>query len=200
MRSPGALRRATRAGASWVLPMTLLVGLSATHATAGTDDLAALFGSRVTANERFKAPFAAGDFDGDGELDALYLVSIRGAAPDSILNSDVTVLGMLFGQEALGDRPEGLALAVRLAGGKGKFLLTGYEGEGVTAYFESPIWSDPEPPLGVAKRGSESFEAFRRQEPRIKFDVIVVGTEAGIDTALYWTGAGFALFQPSEEP
>jgi len=29
---------------------------------------------------------------------------------------------------------------------------------------------------------------------------LVVGTEAGIDTALYWTGKGYALFSPEEEP
>jgi len=28
----------------------------------------------------------------------------------------------------------------------------------------------------------------------------VLGTEAGIDTALYWNGKTFALFEPNEEP
>lgn len=191
---------AARAATFRILPLLFLVGPIATQSLAGADDVPALFGPRVTASERFQAPFATGDFDGDGKPDSLYLVSIRGAAPGSSLNGDVTVLGGLFGQEALGDRPEGLALAVLLGGGKGKFLLTGYEGEGVTSYFESPIWSNPEPPLGVAKRGSADFEAFRRQEPHIAQDIIVVGTEAGIDTALYWTGSSFALFQPAEEP
>ena len=31
-------------------------------------------------------------------------------------------------------------------------------------------------------------------------DILVVGTEAGIDTALYWTGQSYAWFQPVEEP
>ena len=194
------LHRAIRASAFRVLSLILLVGLAAAESFAGGDDLAALFGSRVAASERFKTPFATGDFDGDGETDSLFLVSIQAAAPGQRLNDDVSVQGKLFGREALGDRPEGLALAVLLAGGKGKFLLTGYEGEGVTGYFESPIWNEAEPPLGVAKRGSESFEAFHRQLPRIEHDIIVVGTEAGIDTALYWTGNSFALFQPAEEP
>lgn len=194
------LGRVARALASRVLPLLLLAGSIATQALAGADDVPAQFGPRVTASERFQAPFATGDFDGDGKPDSLYLVSIRSAAPGITLNGDVTVLGGLFGREALGDRPEGLALAVLLASGKGKFLLTGYDGEGTTGFFESPIWSEPEPPLAVAKRGSADFAAFQRQEPHISQDIMVVGTEAGIDMALYWTGRSFALFEPAEEP
>ena len=196
----GRLLRVDRASALRILPLILFVVLAAADSLAGGDDLPALFGSRVAASQRFKAPFATGDFDGDGEADSLFLISIQAAGPGQTLNGGVTVQGELFGREALGDRPEGLALAVLFAGGKGKFLLTGYEGEGVAGYFESPIWNEGEPPLGVAKRGSESFAAFHRQMPRIEHDIIVVGTEAGIDTALYWTGNSFALFQPAEEP
>src|SRR5262249_2976490 len=67
-------------------------------------------------------------------------------------------------------------------------------------YFDTPIWSGSTPPVAVAKRGSKAFREFQKQEKRIQHDVLVLGTEAGIDTALYWNGKTFALFQPNQEP
>ena len=178
--------------------LTALGSLSA--AAASPDDVSKLFGSRVQANDRFAAPFATGDFDSDGTSDAVYLVTILPQSMDHKLASDVTVIGKLFGRAPLGPRGEALALAILQDGGKRKFLLTGYQGDGVTSYFESPIWSETPIPLAIAKRGSKSFEEFHRQEKRIAHDILVVGTEAGIDTALYWTGQSYAWFQPLEEP
>jgi hypothetical protein len=179
----------------------LLAGLAAGQALAGqADEVSKLFGPRVQANSRFKAPFATGDFDGDGKPDALYLVTILPGSAGDGFASDVSVIGSLFGQEALGARPEALALAIVQDGGRKKFLLTGYEGDGVADYFASPIWGEPSVPIQVAKRGSKAFEDFRQQDGKIRNDIIVVGTEAGIDTALFWTGLSYALFQPAEEP
>jgi hypothetical protein len=185
-----------------------LVGLAAAFALLATvqaaaaspDKVALRFGSRVQASGRFAAPFATGDFNGDGRPDAVYLVTIQPQSSENKIAGDVTLIGKLFGSTTLGPRGEALALAILQGGGKGKFLLTGYQGEGVAGYFESPIWSATPVPLAVARRGSTVFEEFRRQEPKIENDILVVGTEAGIDTALYWTGEGYALFQPAEEP
>jgi len=30
--------------------------------------------------------------------------------------------------------------------------------------------------------------------------MLLLGTEAGIDVALYWTGNGYAVFAPKEQP
>jgi hypothetical protein len=106
----------------------------------------------------------------------------------------------LFYSEPLGAHAEKLALAIVLAKGKRKFLITGYEGEGVTDFFASPMWSEKSVPLSIAKKGSQAWRDFQQQEKRIRNDVLVVGTEAGIDMALYWNGKAFALFEPSEEP
>jgi len=163
-------------------------------------DLSALFGARIQASPRFEAPYALGDFDGDGKPDALYLVTVLAESPQARLAGDVVVIDHLFGRGPLEARPETLALAIAMENGRRKFLLTGYQGDGVTGFFESPIWQDAPPPLRVEPHGSKVFEDFRGQEPGIRYDIIVVGTEAGIDTALYWTGRGFALFQPTEEP
>ena len=187
--------------AGMALGLTLLAALAATQvAAASPDNVSQLFGSRVEANPRFAQPYATGDLDGDGKPDAVYLVTILPQSADHKLASDVTVLGKLFGTAPLGPRGEALALAILQNGGKRKFLLTGYQGDSTTSYFESPIWSETPVPLAIAKRGSKSFEQFHRQEKRITHDILVVGTEAGIDTALYWTGQSYAWFQPLEEP
>ena len=159
-----------------------------------------LFGSRVSENARFKAPYLTADLDGDGAADAIYLVSIAAASPKAVIAADVTVSSRLFYSQPLGAHAEKLALAIVLAKGKRKFLITGYEGEGVTDFFDSPMWGETSIPLSVAKRGSQAWQDFQRQEKRIRNDALVVGTEAGIDMALYWNGKAFALFEPSEEP
>jgi len=183
------------------IAVALLIGLTAARAIAGqADKVAKLFGQRVQANSRFQTPFATGDFDGDGKPDALYLVTILPGSAGQGIESDVAVIGSLFGQEFLGARPESLALAIVQDGGRRKFLFTGYQGEGVTDYFGSPIWQESPVPISIAKRGSQTFEDFQRQDGKIKYDFIVVGTEAGIDTALFWSGRGYVLFQPAEEP
>ena len=178
-----------------------LVAAALSHAVrAAPSTISQLFGSRVEANGRFAQPYATGDLDGNGKPDAVYLVTILPQSAGHEIAGDVTVIGKLFGSAPLGPHGEALALAILQDGGKRKFLLTGYHGDSVSGYFESPIWSETPIPLAIAKRGSKSFEEFHHQERRIAHDILVVGTEAGIDTALYWTGKSYALFQPAEEP
>jgi len=157
-----------------------------------------LFGSRVVANARFVAPYLEGDFD--GTTDAVYLVTVLPASPKASFTKDVTVTGDLLGTAPLGNRGETLALAIVNGKSARKFLITGYEGEGVTDYFGSPIWGTKPIPLALAKKGSQAFRQFREQEKRITNDMLVIGTEAGIDTALCWNGARYVLFAPHEEP
>ena len=185
----------------FAIVLALLAGFVLVKAEAASpDEVPRLFGQRVEANSHFPVPFATGDFDGDGTADALYLVTVLPQAPGRRIAADVTVIGRLFGSEALGPHGESLALAILQDHGKRKFLLTGYHGDAVTDYFGSPIWSEMPVPLSIATRGSQPFEKFRQQGAKIEHDILVVGTEAGIDTALYWTGKTYALFQPAEEP
>jgi hypothetical protein len=163
-------------------------------------DLSALFGNRVMANARYKAPLFTGDFDGDGTPDAAYLLTILPESAQDKLAGDVTVIGTVFGREPLGARGETLALAIVQKSGRQKFLLTGYQGDGVADFFGSPIWGSLPPPIDIAKRGSTAFQTFQAEEPGIKQDILVIGTEAGIDTALFWNGQNYVLFSPAEEP
>ena len=181
------------------LAAALLFDFSVSRA-APAANVSVLFGSRVVANARFAAPYLAGDFDGDGTADAVYLVTVLPASPKASLAKDVTVIGDQLGAAPLGNHGEALAIAILNGRSGRKFLVTGYEGEGVTDYFGSPIWSAKPIPLTLAKKGSQAFRQFREQEKRITNDVLVIGTEAGIDTALYWNGTRYVLFAPHEEP
>ena len=97
-------------------------------------DISTLFGSRVTANARFKAPFFTGDFDGDGTADAAYLVTVLPESAQDKLAGDVTVIGTQFGREPLGPRGETVALAIVQKSGRQKFLLTGYRRRGCLGF------------------------------------------------------------------
>ena len=178
--------------------LAFLAGLA--PADAAPNDLPALFGTRVAPAARFPAPVATGDFDGDGMPDQAYLVTVKAGSATAKLAPDVTVNDKAFGAEPLGEHAADLALAIVPGSGKGKTLFTDYRGEDSTGFFTSPMWEEAKPPLSLAKRGSKAFAEFKRQKKAIRNDVLVVGTEAGIDMAIYWTGKGYALFEPDEEP
>lgn len=129
------------------------------------------------------------DFDGDGVADSATLVV---GGPIAV-SPGVTVISSLWGPKAKDTK--GGALLVRLGKTNRSFLLIDQSG-----FFDTPIWHQKPLPLEVAKRGSKAFKEFQSQEKRIKNDILVIGTEAGIDTALYWNGKTFALFAPAEEP
>jgi hypothetical protein len=160
------------------------------------------FGSRVATIAHFHQPYEVLDFDGDGVPDQLYLVSVAAGSPAATIAKDVTVLSRPLKGEPLGNRAEPLALAIVLGKSGQKYLLTDAMG-GTTHFFDqSPgsIWKQEPFPLSIAKRGSEQFVTFHKQEKQIAHDIVVLGTEAGIDIALYWTGKTFTVFWPPEEP
>ena len=156
------------------------------------------FGSRISPNPRFRSPYLTADLDGDGIADRIYLVSV--AAGDKGMAPDVTVVSNLWSSQPLGAHSEALAIAIVLGKNRRKFLITGYQGEGVSDFFASPIWGEKAVPLSVANAGSKTARDFEHENKSIKHDILVVGTEAGIDTALYWNGTTFAVFEPEEEP
>jgi len=182
------------------LAAILVAAVVVSGAVPAPPTIPSLFGSRVSENTRFKAPYLTADLDGDGAADTVYLVSIAAASPRAIIAPDVAVISRLFHSQPLGAHEEKLAIAIVFASGKQKLLVTGYQGEGVSGFFSSPIWSEKSVPLSAAKRGSQTFMDFQKQEKRIRNDILVIGTEAGIDVALYWDGKTFVLFEPDEEP
>ncbi len=185
-----------------LLMITGLMVLAASPARAAPD-IAALFGSRVKLNPHFSVPLVTGDFDGDGVPDTAYMVTVLPASARNGFAPGVTVLdGVMDGNDTvLGAHGAQTAPAIVQQGGKRKFLLTSHSSvDPAQGVFDSPIWSERPTPLSLAKRGSKAFRDFHAQVPQIRNDILVVGTEAGIDTALYWNGKTYVLFSPNEEP
>jgi hypothetical protein len=137
------------------------------------------------------------DINGDGVPDVVRAVSVKPGKRLHVPDED-QIYG-LWGGQKVRTREARRALSIEF-GGKWRhmFLITDVRPNG--GYFDTPQWSGSTPPISVAKRGSNAFKKFQKQEKRIRNDVLVLGTEAGIDTALYWNGKTFALFQPNEEP
>ena len=171
-----------------VFPIFLLLVSAPVYAS----PISALFGSRVTEHAGFKAPFLTADFDGDGEPDAVYVVAIAPGSAKKTLAANVAIAGFQTDATHLDKQGEAFALAIVQGKSKHKTLVIGP--------FDTPIWTVSPPPVSVAKRGSQAFKDFQRQEKRIANDVLVLGTEAGIDVALYWNGKSFVQFAPNEEP
>lgn len=163
--------------------------------------IAELFGSRVTGIARFSSPYARLDFVGDGVADPVYLVSIAHGSSKLTISSDVTVVPDVFGVppgHPLANNSERIALGVVLGRSGRKFLITDFDNS--AHFFDSPIWQEKSIPISVATRGSPAQKAFQKQAKSIENDILVLGTEAGIDIALYWNGKNFAVFWPNEEP
>jgi hypothetical protein len=174
------------------------LGLSAAAAQFGNDVETIVVTGRVMPVSGIKIPYTKLDFDGDGASDDVYVVSVS-AGKESLLPSKAVQIPGLWGGHKIGTGNARRALEIVL-GGKTRhmFLITDVEPNG--GYFDTPLWSGTTPPVSVAKRGSKTFREFQKQEKRIQHDVLVLGTEAGIDTALYWNGTTFALVAPNEEP
>jgi hypothetical protein len=180
--------------------LAVLAGVLAGPALAATpgtapQDVSHIFGSRVAQNSRFKEPVMIGDFDGDGAPDALYLVTVKPASATSTFAKDVIVVEGLWYSQPLGNHGENVVPAIVFGKSGRKFLLPGHEDRS-TDFFESPIWTQDPIPLSVAAKGSKQFKQFAKADKRIKNDIIVIGTEAGDDTALFWTGKKFAWYEP----
>ncbi len=170
--------------------LPLLVLLAALPASA--DPVSALFGSRVTEHTGFKAPYLTADFDGDGVPDAVYIVAIAPESARKTLAPNIAIAGFQTDAPHLDKQGDAFALAIVQGKSKRKTLVTGP--------FDTPIWTVSPPPVSVAIRGSQAFKDFQKQEKHIANDVLVLGTEAGIDVALYWNGKAFVEFAPNEEP
>ncbi len=134
--------------------------------------------------------------------DQAYLVSISAGSAKGGIAPDVTVVSDLWTDGPLGAHAEKIAIAIVL--GQEQAQIPDHQlfstPSGNAGFFDSPSWEQGDPPISVAKRGSAPFKDFQKQEKTIKNDVLVLGTEAGIDTALYWNGKTFVVFAPNEEP
>jgi hypothetical protein len=189
----------------WPAGVFVLLALAAPGARAA--DVSALFGARVTPIAGLANPVATGDLAGAGEIDEAYLVHVGPATEGKAISADVHVLTRLFGKEAFGATTSGAALAIVMPPPRGTFLVIDPSKDG-SGFSDSPSWSDAEAlkhpaklPIHVVKRSSATLKSYPCLRKPPKGDVLMLGTEAGIDIALDWTGATFKTCQnPNDEP
>ena len=151
----------------------------------------AVFGTFFSEAPNPRSPLAA-DLDGDGKPDEVYALVVRAQGRDDCVMPGVALVNP-WNAKASSPRGGSAAVGIRLASGA-RFVFHDPE------FFTSPIWTAKTLPLAVIKRGSREHREFTRQAAGLRHDIVVLGTEAGIDIALYWDGKRFQLLQPKETP
>ena len=151
-----------------------------------------VFGSTVEPVKGFKPYFLIGDFDGDGAQDALVVVRVKGARAE--LPKDVRFRNPFSDLPVVGPSKENrLALAIihdwKAAQPRAKILLIG-ESPVLALQYERAV-------SGRAEDASNLLSLMKRHGPRpkdqkfpplAKGDVILLSTEVGNDSMLYWDG------------
>jgi len=174
----------------------LVAGLAGPVIPAGAQqppsaDLAALFGPALAAHPRAKAPFAELDLDGDGKPDRVWVVRLARGGADALAKD--TRRTNPFGKRGLAGGGEPLALAIAHASGE-RWLVHD------SAFFATPIWQSSPLPIEPARRGTKAHRDAVAAGAKPRGDLLLLGTEAGIDVALFWNGRGYVVNAPKEEP
>jgi hypothetical protein len=130
-----------------------------------------------------------GDFDSDGKPDILSTVQINSnfqASPQQRLLNFWDTKPFLT--------PIPLAFSLKNSRDRQEFLIYS------AGYFQSPLWQQPRLPIRIVQRGTAEHGRWQQQVKAFKGDGIVLGTEAGIDTLLYWDGRSYRIYFPPEQP
>ncbi len=139
---------------------------------------------------RNRIPFRwEGDFDNDRAKDTLTVVRVTSAFRPS---SRVQLFNF-WGNAPL-KTPENLALQLISSRRKQPILIHSQN------YLDSPLWQGQQLPIQIIKRGTSAYQTWRQQVGTLRGDGIVLGTEAGIDTLLYWNGETYRLYSPPDLP
>lgn len=154
-------------------------------------DLKALFGPAVEAHPLAAAAFATLDLDGDGKPDSVWVVRVTRGGADALAKGVRTANPL--SKRGLGRNGEALALALQHAGGERWLIHAG-------DVLATPIWQSKPLPLEAAKRGSKPFREAVAAGAKPRGDLLLLGTEAGIDVALFWNGTRYVVNAPKEEP
>lgn len=154
-------------------------------------ELNALFGPAVEAHPLAAAPVATLDLDGDGKPDDVWVVRLLRGGNDALAAG--TRSANPLGKRGLARQGEKLALAIRHGTGE-RWVLHDSE------FFTTPIWQTKPLPLEAARRGGKAHRAAVAAGAKPRGDLLLLGTEAGIDIALFWTGNRYVVNAPKEEP
>src|SRR4030095_347113 len=150
----------------------------------------------------FKPHYLTGDFECDGMQDIVIVVRIK--EQRSALPKDVRLLNPFYSSPKV-TFPQNPAAETKLAlaiihGCKtpqtaAKFLLIG---EAPVLVFDNARRSDPDSSKDLLELMSKRGKRRRGQTfpPRAKGDVILLGTQVGSDSPLYWDGKTYRWEEP----
>ncbi len=68
------------------------------------------------------------------------------------------------------------------------------------SFFSSPIWQEKKLPISVVSGDSAKVLIKTFCNSNAKGDLVMLGTEAGINIYIYWDGIEFNVCEPDEEP
>jgi len=171
-----------RQAARWLVGVLLVAG-------AGCVSPAAAASSRC-AEGPGAARVWAGDFDGDGNADRLWLQPPGGPAR-----------GVEWVRDPWKDRQRrldaGVPALVLAHGGTpaGRCTLIQHR-----SFFSTPIWEEGDPSLSVLPRADGAAKDWRRVTRGWRGDGILLGTEAGVDVLLYWDGRRYRIAYSGDVP
>lgn len=139
--------------------------------------------------------FKAGDFNGDGleDIVVLFLPKIKPKTSDHL---KVSMPWGFPGPRASKIYTTSLAIfhgahGYWLPAKTHAFALVDTSGAIETPSFE----------LLVARKSDKDYKKYRAMLPvKILYDLIIIPTEAGIDTYIYWDKGSYKLFEPEEIP
>jgi hypothetical protein len=137
----------------------------------------------------FATGVLAADFDGDGVADEF--TTTRDAAKAATA-AGVVVVNPWKNSSAKPAKEMGFV--IRLSRTAKTYLLHDHD------FLSTPAWMEKKPPVETITKTDKRYRAWKKEVPALKGDAIQLGTEAGIDILLYWTGKEWDLFWPKEEP
>lgn len=175
--------------------------------TAAVEAVQKHFGAALEVVTAFNPFNVVGDFNGDGAADIVVAVRIK--AGRNLLPKEVKLLNPFENRGAIRfpSNPESenrLALAIihswKSAETSGKFLLLGESPILIMQYSRatSSESADKQNLIGIMKKGGRRNSGVMR--PRgAKGDVILLGTEVGGDSLLYWNGRTYLWQDVAED-
>jgi hypothetical protein len=131
------------------------------------------------------------DFDGDGMADDF--TTIRNAAKGARAEG-IRVVNPWQERSTSRETSKAPGLRIRLSRTSQTYLLQDRD------FFSTPMWAERKLALKVITRNEAQYKVWKKRVPGLLGDAIELGTEAGIDILLYWTGKQWRIYWPPEDP
>ena len=154
--------------------------------------------SRILPDPRFPVPIAAADLDGDSVPDKVTIVHIMPSASGRTIDRDVVLANpwdTALSAQPMPDENTQMALLVINSATGSRYLLH-------SPYIELSNNLRSRGPFDVANRKSLLAASFWKDCPAVRYDILVMSTEAGIDIALFWNASAhrYDVCWPNEVP